>query len=74
MHRKRPRARTLLALLTGALLAGSSISAVPAAAHPDHPDVAEESFQQVTLAKGADEVGEPMSLAVLPDRQGLHTS
>ncbi|MFE4175453.1 ThuA domain-containing protein [Streptomyces sp. NPDC056909] len=73
MHRKRPRARTLLALLTGALLAGSSISAVPAAAHPDHP-VAEESFQQVTLAKGADEVGEPMSLAVLPDRQVLHTS
>ncbi|MGW2509699.1 ThuA domain-containing protein [Streptomyces scopuliridis] len=73
MHRKRPRARTFLALLTGALLAGSSLSAVPAAAHPDHP-AAEESFQQVTLAKGADAVGEPMSLAVLPDRRVLHTS
>ncbi|MFE4645607.1 PQQ-dependent sugar dehydrogenase, partial [Streptomyces sp. NPDC056730] len=73
MHRKRPRARTLLALLTGALLAGSSLSAVPAAAHPDEP-AAEESFQQVTLAKGADAVGEPMSLAVLPDRRVLHTS
>lgn len=36
--------------------------------------MAAESFQQVTLAKGAAEVGEPMSLAVLPDRQVLHTS
>jgi glucose/arabinose dehydrogenase/type 1 glutamine amidotransferase len=75
VHRKRPRARSLLALLTGALLAGSSLSAVPAtAADPGPPAAAAESFQQVTLAKGADEVGEPMSLAVLPDRQVLHTS
>ncbi|MFJ2171912.1 ThuA domain-containing protein [Streptomyces sp. NPDC087851] len=81
MHRKRPRAgqhpraRNLLALLTGALLAGSSLSAVPASAAGAGPSAAaEESFQQVTLAKGADEVGEPMSLAVLPDRRVLHTS
>ncbi|WP_327233533.1 ThuA domain-containing protein [Streptomyces sp. NBC_01317] len=74
MHRKRPRARSLLALLTGALLAGSSLSAVPATAHEPEPPAAAESFQQVTLAKGAAEVGEPMSLAVLPDRQVLHTS
>ncbi|MEV7866164.1 ThuA domain-containing protein [Streptomyces sp. NPDC088124] len=83
MHRKRPRAakrpraRNLLALLTGALLAGSSLSAVPVSAAepgPSAPSAAEESFQQVTLAKGADEVGEPMSLAVLPDRRVLHTS
>ncbi|MFE2581580.1 PQQ-dependent sugar dehydrogenase, partial [Streptomyces sp. NPDC059378] len=33
-----------------------------------------EDFQQVTLAKGEAEVGEPMSLAVLPDRSVLHTS
>ena len=33
-----------------------------------------EDFQQVTLAKGAAETGEPMSLAVLPDRSVLHTS
>ena len=73
VHRKRLRARSFLALLTGALLAGSSLSAVPALAADPVPAAA-ESFQQVTLAKGADEVGEPMSLAVLPDRQVLHTS
>ncbi|WP_236046187.1 PQQ-dependent sugar dehydrogenase [Paractinoplanes ovalisporus] len=31
-------------------------------------------FQQVTLAKGVAETGEPMSLAVLPDRSVLHTA
>ena len=44
----------------------------PAAA-PAAPAAAED-FQQVTLAKGEPEVGEPMSLAVLPDRSVLHTS
>jgi len=34
----------------------------------------EGTFQQVTLAKGVPEVGEPMSIAVLPDRSVLHTS
>ncbi|MCT2594816.1 PQQ-dependent sugar dehydrogenase, partial [Streptomyces sp. N2-109] len=33
-----------------------------------------EEFQQVTLAKGVAETGEPMALAVLPDRSVLHTS
>ncbi len=31
-------------------------------------------FQQVTLAKGVAAVGEPMSIAVLPDRSVLHTA
>ncbi|MGA5446503.1 lectin [Streptomyces umbrinus] len=31
-------------------------------------------YQQVTLAKGVAETGEPMTLAVLPDRSVLHTS
>ncbi|MFI2236305.1 PQQ-dependent sugar dehydrogenase [Streptomyces chrestomyceticus] len=44
--------------------------AVPAQAAP----AAVEDFQQVTLAKGEPEMGEPMSLAVLPDRSVLHTS
>ncbi|OKI00782.1 glycosyl hydrolase [Streptomyces sp. CB02923] len=35
---------------------------------------AAEDFQQVTLAKGEPETGEPMTLAVLPDRSVLHTS
>ncbi|MFC4590022.1 PQQ-dependent sugar dehydrogenase [Sphaerisporangium corydalis] len=31
-------------------------------------------YQQVTLAKGVEEAGEPMSLAVLPDRSVVHTA
>ncbi|TPQ21584.1 PQQ-dependent sugar dehydrogenase, partial [Streptomyces sporangiiformans] len=46
--------------------------AAPAA--PSAAAAAAEDFQQVTLAKGEPEVGEPMSLAVLPDRSVLHTS
>ncbi|MFC8195372.1 PQQ-dependent sugar dehydrogenase [Streptomyces sp. NPDC057298] len=83
-HRRRPgvRLRKTLALLTGALLAGASLTlATPPAgaavaepgAAPAAPAAAED-FQQVTLAKGEPEVGEPMSLAVLPDRSVLHTS
>ncbi|WP_052869200.1 PQQ-dependent sugar dehydrogenase [Streptomyces niger] len=77
MHRRRRRIRSTLALFAGGLLAAGSLSlgstpsvAAPAAA----PAPTAEDFQQVTLAKGAAEVGEPMSLAVLPDRSVLHTS
>ncbi|WP_371655624.1 MULTISPECIES: ThuA domain-containing protein [unclassified Streptomyces] len=76
MHRKRSRARKALALLTGSLLAAASLTLTAprqAAADPA-PNPAAEQFQQVTLAKGAAETGEPMSLAVLPDRSVLHTS
>jgi glucose/arabinose dehydrogenase len=45
-------------------------SAPPAAAHA----VNAADFQQVELARGVGEVGEPMSLAVLPDRSVLHTA
>ncbi|PRH77372.1 glycosyl hydrolase [Streptomyces solincola] len=83
MHSKRTRARRALALLTGGLLAVTSLAlgapqglAAPARhpGHPGHPAPAEEQFQQVTLAKGGEETGEPMSLAVMPDRSVLHTS
>jgi glucose/arabinose dehydrogenase len=47
-----------------------AIFEAPAQAHPVDP----ADFQQVTLAKGEPEVGEPMSLAVLPDRSVLHTA
>ncbi|WP_155057478.1 PQQ-dependent sugar dehydrogenase [Streptomyces blattellae] len=72
-RRRRPSFRKAVALLSGALLAGASLTLVapPAGAEPS---VAAEDFQQVTLAKGEPEVGEPMSLAVLPDRSVLHTS
>ncbi|MET9254729.1 PQQ-dependent sugar dehydrogenase [Streptomyces sp. NPDC003717] len=78
---RRPSFRQSLALLSGALLAGTSLTlaaphagAAPAAHHTPATPAAAEDFQQVTLAKGEPEVGEPMSLAVLPDRSVLHTS
>lgn len=76
----RLRVRKSLALFTGGLLAAATLSlsatSGTAAAHtePAAPSAAAEDFQQVTLAKGAAETGEPMSLAVLPDRSVLHTS
>ncbi|MGW1504251.1 PQQ-dependent sugar dehydrogenase [Streptomyces mirabilis] len=77
-HRQRPAMRRALALLSGALLAAASLTltAPPAGAAVADPGntAAAEDFQQVTLAKGEPEVGEPMSLAVLPDRSVLHTS
>ncbi|MFE6281936.1 PQQ-dependent sugar dehydrogenase [Streptomyces sp. NPDC057877] len=76
-HNRRPFLRKAIALLSGALLAGASLTlAAPqaGAASPADVSAAAEGFQQVTLAKGEAEVGEPMSLAVLPDRSVLHTS
>ncbi|GHF44586.1 PQQ-dependent sugar dehydrogenase [Streptomyces griseosporeus] len=73
----RSRLRRALALFAGALLAGATLTLTtpPAGAAVTGPDAAAaEDFQQVTLAKGEPEVGEPMSLAVLPDRSVLHTS
>ncbi|WP_210582462.1 PQQ-dependent sugar dehydrogenase [Streptomyces sp. GESEQ-4] len=72
-RRRRLSFRKAVALLSGTLLAGASLTlaAPPASAGPS---VAAEDFQQVTLAKGEPEVGEPISLAVLPDRSVLHTS
>ncbi|MFF0022792.1 PQQ-dependent sugar dehydrogenase [Streptomyces sp. NPDC005496] len=51
----------------------------PAAADTADPggraaSAAADEFQQVTLAKGVAETGEPMTLAVLPNRSVLHTS
>ncbi|NJQ02208.1 carbohydrate-binding protein [Streptomyces zingiberis] len=73
MHR---RIRRLLTALAGSLLitAGALTGPSPATAEPAAPDRAQAEFQQVTLAKGVAETGEPMSLAVLPDRSVLHTS
>ena len=34
----------------------------------------EASFDQITLAKGPEEMGEPMGVAVLPDGSALHTA
>ncbi|MGA5421785.1 PQQ-dependent sugar dehydrogenase [Streptomyces lavendulocolor] len=83
-----PRRGAAALLLTAALAAGFPAPAIataePAtsAAHPaasaaapaPAPAPAAEEFQQVTLAKGVAETGEPMTMAVLPDRSVLHTS
>ncbi|MFI5808766.1 PQQ-dependent sugar dehydrogenase [Streptomyces sp. NPDC051561] len=69
MHRR--LSRPLAALACTLLAAAGALTAQqrPASAAP-----AADTFQQVTLAKGVAETGEPMTLAVLPDRSVLHTS
>lgn len=77
-RRRRLSWRRAAALISGALLAGASLTLTSppagAAVADQGSATAAEDFQQVTLAKGEAEVGEPMSLAVLPDRSVLHTS
>jgi glucose/arabinose dehydrogenase/PKD repeat protein len=78
VHRKRLRIRKTLAVFASTLLAGATLAlSAPqstSAAPADGEAAAAEDFQQVTLAKGVEETGEPMTLAVLPDRSVLHTS
>ncbi len=69
MH-ERPRSALAVAVLTAGLLVSPFPSPSPAHAVDIDPD----DYQQVTLAKGVAEVGEPMALAVLPDRSVLHTA
>jgi glucose/arabinose dehydrogenase/PKD repeat protein len=58
------------AVLTAAGMVANVLADSPAAAHP----VNAAEFQQVELARGVGELGEPMSMAVLPDRSVLHTA
>lgn len=79
LRRSRATFRTRLAVLVSCVLVGSvlSLGGAPAgqAAEPPKDDApAAADFQQVTLAKGEPETGEPMTLAVLPDSSVLHTS
>ncbi len=67
MSRKHRSISTLGSLI---LVAGVLAAPQAASAHP----INATDFQQVTLAKGAAEVGEPMTIAVLPDRSVLHTA
>ncbi|MFI5494958.1 PQQ-dependent sugar dehydrogenase [Actinoplanes sp. NPDC051859] len=65
------RSASVVTVLTASLL-----TALPHSASADTPSApaAPGDFQQVTLAKGVAEVGEPMAIAVLPDRSVLHTA
>ncbi|MEV4316344.1 carbohydrate-binding protein [Actinocrispum sp. NPDC049592] len=66
------RAKRLFAagLLVAAALTAGPLAGPGAAAPPVNPN----DFQQVTLAKGEPEMGEPMSMTVLPDRTVIHTA
>ncbi|OCC10578.1 PQQ-dependent sugar dehydrogenase [Streptomyces sp. PTY087I2] len=78
------RYATALAALLAATLAvpaaGPALAADPearaphVAAGPAADDIPAADYQQVQLALGAAELGEAMSLAVLPDRSVLHTA
>ncbi|MEU9734299.1 PQQ-dependent sugar dehydrogenase [Streptomyces sp. NPDC048002] len=61
-----------LVCAVGCLTPGAASAAPPDPA--DGADAAAVEFQQITLAKGVAETGEPMTLAVLPNRSVLHTS
>ncbi|MEV7970797.1 PQQ-dependent sugar dehydrogenase [Sphaerisporangium sp. NPDC088356] len=71
-HRRRRTLRAALAALVATGGAALALAAGTPAANAVAVNPAD--FQQVTLAKGVDEVGEPMSLAVLPDRSVVHTA
>ncbi|HYI20395.1 MAG TPA: PKD domain-containing protein, partial [Solirubrobacteraceae bacterium] len=58
-------------LLPCALVLSVLVLVAPARAQEAPPD---GDFQVTTLAKGADKTGEPIAMAVLPDRSVLHTS
>ncbi|MGW3424090.1 PQQ-dependent sugar dehydrogenase [Streptomyces phaeochromogenes] len=72
-HRRVRYLLTAVACAFGCLLPMPQAAARQADPAPG-PKAAAVEFQQVTLAKGVAETGEPMTLAVLPDRSVLHTS
>ncbi|MGI3223610.1 lectin [Streptomyces sp. GTA36] len=79
MRNKPLRNRRIRYLLTAVACAIGCLLPLPqAAARQADPaagtKAAAVEYQQVTLAKGVAETGEPMTLAVLPDRSVLHTS
>ncbi|MFF4244930.1 carbohydrate-binding protein [Streptomyces sp. NPDC001822] len=65
----------------GLVVSGGALVGPAASAHPGHPEheaaaaaIPAGDYQQVQLALGASELGEAMSLAVLPDRAVVHTA
>ena len=60
--------------IVAALVAAGGIVAVAAPSPAQAAPVPAADYQQVGLASGSAELGEPMSLAVLPNRSVLHTA
>ncbi|MFE9680716.1 PQQ-dependent sugar dehydrogenase [Streptomyces sp. NPDC006285] len=73
-HRRVRYLLTAMACAVGCLLPMSPAAAARPADPAAGTEAAAVEYQQVTLAKGVAETGEPMTLAVLPDRSVLHTS
>ncbi|MFF8782359.1 carbohydrate-binding protein [Streptomyces sp. NPDC015140] len=71
-QRPRPRRGTITALAL--LVAAAAAVGPPPASAAQAADIPASDYQQVQMATGAAELGEPMSLTVLPDRSVLHTS
>jgi cytochrome c len=65
-----------LAHLAGGIryAAGLADADCSTSADPGGDAPADDDFDQITLAKGQEVTGEPIALAVLPDRRVLHTS
>ncbi len=73
MHRTRPPRRGAGAAVMLAL-AGGTFTAVVTSPTPAAAAISATDYQQVTLAKGLSEMGEPLAISVLPDRSVLHTA
>ncbi len=71
---KSKRMYRLTSIGTASLLLSTVLSVVAGPASPAAAVINPADFQQVTLAKGVAETGEPIGLAVLPDRSVLHTA
>ncbi|WP_020384952.1 PQQ-dependent sugar dehydrogenase [Kribbella catacumbae] len=72
MKNTRRRLGAVLAAATLPLAMLSTVSATTASAHDGHDPATEwSSYEKITLTKN---VGEPIDLAVLPDRRVLHTA
>jgi glucose/arabinose dehydrogenase len=67
----RKRVRRISLLITAVLTAALGLSAPAAQAGSTIPP---SDYQQVSLASGSNELGEAMSLAVLPNRSVVHTA
>ncbi|MGC4942008.1 carbohydrate-binding protein [Kribbella sp. DT2] len=63
--------RPIAVLITAALIGALGVSAPAAEAGSTIPAA---DYQQVSLASGANELGEAMSLAVMPSRSVIHTA
>ncbi len=61
-------------ILSVLLLVTTGLTVVTSPASPAAAAINAADYQQVTLAKGEAETGEPMAMWVLPDRSVLHTA